>query len=136
MPGASKAVYDAVYARLNDNWTATEVVDANNIRVDAPRKAYVTVTIDGDEEQMSFGAPGGNTYRESGLISLHLIVDSNTGTDDLLTWADALRTLFRGKEFGGVSTRSASPAQPVDTSQSGLYYRSQIFVEYYYDLIG
>ncbi len=60
-----------------------------------------------NEEQISTATPGANIWREEGVFRLLLHVERNSGLDLLLTWADDLAALFRGKP--SPSTSSAGP---------------------------
>lgn len=109
---ASKAVIDAVMARLAANWTLCPIVTDNvDTRPPASGATYLEVQFPlANEEQITIGAPGSNLFRERGVIRLVLAIRTGDPLDEALGWLDRLRSLFRGKQFSGVTTYAPSPS--------------------------
>lgn len=133
---ASKAVMDAFRARLEATWTDTPIVPADRV-ASGPGDGQAYVTLDypvAREEQITIGAPGSNVFRETGVARLVLNSPSGAGIDQPFARMDALRALFRGKQFSGVTTFAPSPAIENKSSyQAGRYVLSAT-VPYYFDL--
>lgn len=133
----SKAVYDAVKARLDANWSALPVTFPDTAQ-ETPDDAspYVVVQFPiSSSEQMSIGAPGANVWRETGAIRFVINSSRGAGLTDGLQWADDLAALFRGKIFDGV--RTYAPGSPVidDRGDMGNYQQLSFAVEYDFDLL-
>lgn len=84
-------------------------------------------------EQVSFGAPGANVFREEGAIRFIIAVRAGSGTERLGSIALSLRILMRNARFGGV--RSYVPSTPVfdDRADDGGRYRAAFAVPYDFD---
>lgn len=108
---AGKVVVDAVAARLAANWTATAIVDDDaGMLPPADGSAYVTLEFPiSVENQITVGSPGNNVFRESGAFRIKLVCQIGTGISQPLAWIDQIRAIFRGKQFGGVTTFAPSP---------------------------
>jgi hypothetical protein len=136
---ASKAVVDAVEARLAANWTRCPVKGLNlDAETPADGSPFLVVQYPvANSEQASIGAPGANLWRESGAFRLVLSMKSGSGLADGLAWAGELAALFRGKQFGGISTYAPSPPANDDRNAGGgNYCNFSLSVPYEYDLIG
>lgn len=135
---ASKAVVDAVAARLTANWTACAFFDPNTVG-DPPKDGSPFLEVQypvATGEQITIGAPGNNVYREAGAIRFVLHVERGQGVGEGLGWADALAALFRGRQFDHVTT--FAPSSPVldDGNDRGAYTRLSFAVEYFTDVVG
>lgn len=108
---AGKAVVDAVAARLAANWTATAIVDPDTVDAGSPDgSAYVTIEYPvAQENQITIGSPGSNVFRETGAFRIVVSSPVGGGTTQALGWIDQLRSIFRAKQFGGVTTLAPSP---------------------------
>lgn len=137
---ASKAVSDAVYARLENtaNWNHPEIpIVKGNVSPGTLPERFLAVQFPiGNEDIASLGDPSNRLFREEGAVRFVLQGESGEGADNLLTLLDELRTLFRGKEFSGVITYAPSPAVEHDDNDEGNYYAVSTVVPYEYDLIG
>src|SRR5882724_10371232 len=119
----SKAVVDAVEARLAANWTTTPVVGINlQPEVPADGSPFLTVQypVSGGE-QVSIGTPGAQRWRENGAIRFVLAIQRGNGVGQGLQWADSLAALFRGKQFSGVNTWAPSAPVLDDSNDRGDY---------------
>ena len=108
---AGKVVVDAVAARLIANWALTPIIDDDSSGLGTgDGSPYVTIEYPVSvENQITIGAPGNNVFRESGAFRIKLISPTGTGLSQPLAWIDQLRAIFRGKQFGGVTTYAPSP---------------------------
>ena len=134
----SKAVYDAVKARLDENWSDLPVVYPDTWG-EGPEDGSAFVAIQfplASSEQMSTGAPGANVWRETGAIRFVVNSIRGEGLVDGLQYCDDLADLFRGKLFDGVTTWAPSPPVIDDRGDMGNYQQLSFTVEYQYDLIG
>lgn len=136
---ARKAVVDAVRDYLTANWTACPVVEANTTsRAPADGSSFIVLTFPvTNSDQLTFGAPGANYWRDEGAFRLLINVPRDSGADQALEWADALADLFRGKRIGGV-LMTAAPSAPAldDRNDDGKFWSVSIAVPYDHDLIG
>ena len=132
---ASKAVHDAVNARLEAVWTATPV-KALNQYADPDTPFLVVEYPYSASEQLTFGSPGNNVIREQGSIRMAFRVETGSGVEDALAWADQLAALFRNQRFDGV--RTFVPTTPVfdDQNVQGAYYEVSFAVPYQLDFTG
>ena len=136
---ALSAVSAAVEARLAANWTRTPVRGLNESSGDTPTGSGPFLVVQypvAQAEQITFGTPGSNVYRDSGAIRFVLNVRRGKGVIEPLTWIDELAALFRGKTFGGV--RTYAPSQPVidDRNEDGPYFALSFSVPFDHDVIG
>src|SRR5882724_3522168 len=108
---ASKAVVDAVTARLKANWTLSAIVDDDTSgQGTGDGSPYVTLEFPvAVENQITIGAPGANVFRESGAFRIKLVTPTGIGLSQPTDWIDQLRAIFRGKQFSGVTTYAPSP---------------------------
>lgn len=134
---ASQAVIDAVAARLAASWTTTPMVVDDTTGQGTPDGApYVTVEYPvARENQITIGAPGANVFRESGVIRLVLVSMTGGGLGQPISTMDALRALFRGKQFAGVTTYAPSPPAVDPTNYQGGRFKITSAVPYYFDLV-
>lgn len=135
---ASKAVVDAVEARLAANWSACPVYGLNSeAETPADGSPFLVVQYPvARSEQMSVGSPGANLWREEGAIRIVIHAQRGEGAADGLTWADELAALFRGKIFDGVTAWAPSPPVIDANNESGNYFALAIAIPYQFDLIG
>jgi hypothetical protein len=134
----SKAVYDAVKARLDAGWSGLPVTYPDT-RTETPENASAFLVVEfptSSSEQLTTGAPGANFWRETGTIRFVINSERGSGIADALGWADDLAALFRGKTFDGVTTWAPSPPVIDDANDRGMYAQISTAVEYWYDLTG
>lgn len=135
---ASAAVVTAVEARLAANFTRCPVVSLNLLGT-APDDGSPFLTVQypvANGQQQSIGSPGANVWREDGAFRLILNIRRAQGVTEGMQWADELAALFRGKQFGGMSTWA--PTSPVldDSNDNGNYWVLSFVVPYYADILG
>lgn len=92
-------------------------------------------------EEIPINVGSGNTtgkYRELGAIFLHVVDIAKLGVDaTILTRAEALRDLLRGRRIGDIVIESVSPPsfeQGATLQFEGGYISASIIVGYYRDL--
>lgn len=135
---ASKAVIDAVSARLAANWTLTPIFLSNTGGgVPADNSAFLSLTFPVANEVMkSTGDPGNNVWRETGGFRIVLAAPEGTTTDPWAAQIDTLRAVFRGKSFAGINCFEASPPMQNDNSDIGGYFELAFVVTYHFDIRG
>lgn len=129
---ASKAVMDAVRARLVANWTLCPVVYPNEVGTapaDTSEVLYLQFPV-ASEEQITVGAPGNNVFREEGAIRFVLEIPRGQGVDAWMPWIEELRALFRGRQFTPVTTWAPSPAILDDRNDDGKFWSLSFAVPY------
>lgn len=134
----SKAVADAVEARLAALWTRCPVFDINEEPTgpeDGPPFLEVQYPV-ANRGQITIGAPGSNVFREEGAIRFVLRTERGQGRDAALAWADELALIFQAKQFGGVTTWAASPPTLDGRNYSDNYFTVTFAVPYYADTLG
>ncbi|WP_029002724.1 phage tail terminator-like protein [Azorhizobium doebereinerae] len=134
---ASGAVKAAVRARLADNWTRCEVFYPNGPEAEVPTGGTEFLSVQfpvSSEKQITVGTPGDNVFREEGGIRFVLSIPRDAGTEEYDPWMDELAALFRGKQFGVVTTYAPSSAVLDDRNADGAYFKLAIAVPYYADL--
>lgn len=133
---AGKVVVDAVAARLAANWTICTIIDDNTSgQGTGDGSPYVTIEYPvAVENQISYGAPGNNVFRESGAFRIVLSCPTGSGLPQPLDWIDQLRAIFRGKQFSGVTTYAPSPAAIDNSNYVGGRFLISFSTPYYADI--
>lgn len=133
---AAKAVVDAVSAQLAANWTLTPIVDDDSSgQGTGDGSPYVTIEYPVSvENQITIGSPGNNVFRESGAFRIVLISPTGIGLSQPLAWIDLLRTIFRSKQFSGVTTYAPSPGVVDNSNYVGGKFIVSSSVPYFTDL--
>jgi len=95
-----------IEAYLVANW-ATTTIQFSNAKFTTPAAEWVRCqVVFGDTSQVSMGSS--QDHRTELLVVLSLFGKNNSGTGQLLTYADTLTDLFVNKDIGVVKTRSPS----------------------------
>lgn len=136
---ARKAVIDIVAATLAANWTKCPVYGPN-VLDETPEDGspYIVVQFPYvKSDQVTFGDPGNNWWRDDGAFRLVLHVERGGGIDDGTAWADELAAIFRGKDLGGI-LQTWAPSAPVtdDRNSAANYYVLSFAVPYWHDYLG
>jgi len=129
---ASKAVVDAFEAQIGATWSGLAVVGTNTsgespsdgssfIIIQFPVSTAVRITVNTGR------------YFEEGAARFVINMQRGDGLGAGLTKADALATLFRDVDFGGVETFVPSPPIIDDTNEDGNYYAFAVIVPYRYE---
>lgn len=133
---ASKAVKDAVSARLAANWTTTPIFGLN-LGGDTPKDGSAFIEVQypvADEQHVGMAGVGNRTFRETGAFRIIISTPRGDGTDIGDGYADTLRALFRAAQFSGVSCLAPSPPVEDDSNDNGMYYVVSFAVPYWFDI--
>ncbi len=125
----SKAVADAVEARLAAHWTATTVVPYDTQAEPGTEDAFLVVqypVVNASRPVLS------RFFWEEGGIRLVLNVRRGIGLSQGLAWADTLATLFRDVKFDGVETFPPSAPIVDDNTEDGEWLSFAVIVPYRY----
>lgn len=132
---ASKAVVEAVEARLGPVWNGLAVYSPNSPEGETPADAAQFLQLQfplADAERMSIS---NRLYRETGGFRVIINGERGAGVSQILTWAEQLMTLFRDVTFDGVKCEVPSPPFLDDSNENGSYFKASIVVPYTYDFI-
>lgn len=139
----SKAVLDAVKARLGPTWssidgTAVPVFDINTVgQAPADGSPFIEVQFPvARRNNISVGAPGDNVVREDGGFRIILNVARGLGIEQGMGWADELGSFFANKQFDGVNTWQADPPILDNSNDAGNYETLAVIVDFYFDTLG
>ncbi len=136
----SQAVASAVKSRLTANPIA--LYDSTNLQIVYPNETmeskpgfwmFVQYPIS-NENFISMAGEGNRVFRENGTIRFLLMATRNSETDYALGICETVRSLFRAKEFGGVTTFSPSPPVINDDNDNATHFELSMSVEYIYDI--
>lgn len=140
---ASKAVIDAVSAKLTAVWAAVNpsggapITPNTQTTAPDPKSAFLTLTFPVSmEDQKTTGAYGNNVFRESGAFRVVLNVPVGEGLDPWLGYLDAVRAGLRAQVFDGVMTFEASPAAQGPAEDDETHYLLSTAVTYKFDVFG
>lgn len=139
---SSLYVQDQIRAFVAANWTATPIIDAENIFADPPSdlSPWLTMRFDSlPEEAPCLGPRQLVRKRENGSVTLAVYVESGTGNDVALGYAEGVRNMMRGQNIGGIQIWGADPPETAVPSQAqasiGNYYGYSVTCDYQYDHI-
>ena len=139
---ASAAVVSAIETLLAANWSYCPIIVPNDVaKVPDDGSAILLLEFPvASENQISLGTPGTRVFREEGAFLLTLCIPIGIGLDPASSpWStrlDALRAVFRGKQFSGVNTLAPSPPFTNDESDRGAYFELSVATPFYYDVTG
>lgn len=88
----------AIEKRLKDNWTTTPIA-FDNVGFRPTDSAYVAIFIQNaaaTQIEMTGTTPN---HRYTGLISIQIFTDVNTGSQTAREYADTISAIFRNKRF-------------------------------------
>ena len=129
----SRAVADAVEARLEANWTETPFIPYDTL-AQPPDNTEAFVII---QYPISNGARPvlGRVFWDEGAIRIVLNVQRGIGQAQGLLWSDMLADLYRSVKFDGVET--FVPDGPVidDTIEDGNWVLYSIVVPYRFEFV-
>jgi hypothetical protein len=121
----------AIISRFTDNFALTPIAHKNRKFDVNPAQDWVKLVVNfGDEVQASMGDPGNNYFRQLGVIFVQIYVRPHRGTEDMTTYTDAVNSIWRGAQFGGIVCSAP------DTNDLGLvgdWYQVNVSCEFYYD---
>lgn len=135
---ARSEVVGAVRDRIAANWTDAPLYDENS-EGSTPEDGSPFIQLQfpfSDNNRISFGNPGNNTYREEGAFRILIHVPRGSGGDEGREWAGELAALFLGKHFDGVETFAPDSASSDDANENGQYFTYAVVVPYRFDYLG
>lgn len=95
-----------IEARLNTNWTTTDIAWDNVAYVPTPGTAWIRCTIlPGNAEGLAFGKDTEVEY--TGLIDIGIFTSKDTGSAIGRSYADILAAIFHMEDFGTVECDEA-----------------------------
>ena len=135
---SSGVVRNAVWDKLNADWTDTRVVDLENGRdpLGSSLDPWVSVQfLMGTEGQNCLADIGERGWREEGEFQLLTAVPTYTGWSSCLVMMDSLRSQFRLWNPGTLTIRKVHPARAVvdDNQLIGNWYIMAALTSYYRD---
>ena len=135
---SSKVVRDLVWAKLDDVWSTTRIVDLENGRdpLGSSLDPWVSIQfIMATEDQNCLGPVGVRGWREEGEFQLIVGVPTYTGWDDCLTYIDPLRAAFRQWAPTELTIRKVHPARAMVANNQliGNWYVATALVSYFHD---
>ena len=118
--------------RLDANW-ATTVIAWDNVNFIPPDAAagnsWIRLSIlDGEAIRMNLGNPG--IHRQTGLITIEIFAPLSEGTDTVRGYADTIASIFRDKQFNGITCREASPE---NLGENNGWYQMNINIPFFWD---
>lgn len=136
---ASASAAAAIEALLRAGWTTTPIFLPNE--VNEPHRdsngdpaAYVVIEFPGGAgDQITVGAPGSNTFRETGAFMIHVMVPAGQGAPVARQHAETIAQIFRDTDSGGVTFWAPNPPAE-DTGPNGNYFGVSFGTPYQYDL--
>jgi len=88
----------AIEKRLKDNWTTTPVV-FDNVGFRPTDSAYVAIFIQNASATQIELTGATPRHRYTGLISIQIFTDANSGSNTARTYADTIAAIFRNQTF-------------------------------------
>lgn len=99
LDGYSDAVYDAIRAHVDANWTAAPIQWPNETWEEPPGESWVKFEIFGalyGQQSVGETQQTDNRWDQEGYIWFHVLAPRGTGTTNARGAAKALANLFRG----------------------------------------
>ena len=130
---ATPQTFEPIEDFLRSQWTVTPLVFENeDFELTNEPEAVVLVEIFGDlMDQASIGAEtvAANRWRETGQLSLHVLVPRGGGTRQARKLSRQLYDLFRGQEIGSIRFGTASIGAGEPGEMDGNYYRMTVTID-------
>ena len=129
------AVFDAVKAYLQANWTATPIAWPNEpFDKPEPPSAWILAEIlGGDFLQMSIGAgsAAANRWEDTGSLFVHVFVPIDSGDRECWQRATALATMLKGLILpGGTTFNSMSIGNGEHGDNTGAWWRRSLHARF------
>ena len=137
---SSLVVRQAIWSKLEADWTTTRIVDLENGRdpLGSSLDPWVSAQfLMATEEQNCLADVGSRGWREEGEFQLLVGAPTYTGWADCYTNMDALRSLFRLWNPSELTIRKVYPARSIvgDNAVVGNWYIAAALVSYYRDFL-
>jgi hypothetical protein len=142
--GDLAGVYDAIKARIEANWTTTDIGYFNE---DPPQSEdssgapipWVLVEFSNTSDgRRGAGTPGQNIWLAEGSVQIHIFVPTGSGASLAYSYAVTLADIFRGASFYTVTpgevvrTDGARIGGGDSGSDDGKWFRVTVVVEWRY----
>lgn len=127
---ASVQAFDAFHAYLEGEWTGAAIQWENDASAppDTPETLVFAEIYGGLYQQESVGAPGGNLWRESGMLYLHVMSVRGTGSREARVIATNLSNLFRERGPAGIRIIDMSIGAGEPGENDGNFFRTTLQV--------
>jgi hypothetical protein len=132
---ASPGVIATFEERLAAEWSFCPIIP-ENAQGDTPIDGsaflfvhYPFVT----REQVTFGVPGANVFREDGAARMVLNIERGSGLDQARAWIEDLVAIFIGRDIGGVIIRGVDGPVTDDRNEDGNYFSLAVAFSYQTD---
>ncbi|MFC7067547.1 hypothetical protein [Brucella rhizosphaerae] len=130
---ATPQTFEPIEDFLRSQWTVTPLVFENeDFELANHPEAVVLVEVFGDlMDQASIGAEtqSANRWRETGQLSLHVLIPRGVGTRPARQISRQLYDLFRGQEIGAIRFGTASIGAGEPGEMDGNYYRMTVTID-------
>ena len=131
---ASAEVYSAIKAHLAASWATTPIAYENE-NFNKPDGAWIMLEVAGTlYVQQTIGAGYGqeNRWDEEGILYLHVLVPTGTGSVNARTYAKSLANLFRGTTLlrDNLEFMDASIGMGDLADEEGNYWRITVSVDW------
>lgn len=133
---SSITAFSTIKTYLDANWSSTPLYYPNDDTTPPePPSAFVFVEMTGIMyDKASLGAPNSNLYRENGLLWLHCMVPSGSGSETARTHLSGLADLFKDKSLptadGEIRFRAAVIGYGSPGDDEGNYWRLSMNIEW------
>lgn len=132
--------YKALAQQFDEQWrtvplgaTYLTLISWENIAFTPPNPPASWVeyrVLNGESVQATFGAPGSNTFRHNGVVSINIYVPSGQGKPAALALADRATAIYRVQRTDGILFRAPSVNILGD---DGGYFRVNVSVSFFRD---
>lgn len=136
---SSDTVFNAIKVYLDANWTTTALRYENStLSLPDTPISFVFVEISGDiykQESIGAGTVSSNLWRETGLLWLHVMVPSGTGSATARQYLRQLSEMLRDVELlsGRLTFMDMSIGLGSPGDEDGNYWRLSMSVEWKLD---
>lgn len=124
----------AIEKRVKDNWSTTPIV-FDNVGFRPADSNYVSVAIlnaSANQLEINGASP---KHRYTGIISIQIFTDANSGTQTARTYADTIAAIFRNQSFSHSDSGTITCRTP-NAIRAGVVdgrYQLNLTVPYYRD---
>lgn len=125
---AKKVVTDAVFARLQANWSTTPILALNETtQTPGDGSAWVQLQfIVANGRQTTLG----RTYLETGAFRITIATEIGSGLSKSNDYAEQIATIFRNQKFSGVESLTPTIREGID---EGSYFIAAVIVPFQYE---
>jgi hypothetical protein len=131
---ASKAVVDAVQARLAAHWTACPIFKENEQGV-TPDDGTPWLLLQFPVATTRNMTVGSRAYREEGGFRIVINIMRGTGSDLMFEWGDQIAAIFRDVKENGIEYLTPTSPFTDDQSDQGAFFTGSIVCEYSFNFV-